>query len=122
MRDIIESFFEHLAKHSCVPRLRNSSGNCRWNIEGAGSWTLSIKEGAYSVTKDSSEVEVDCDITCSKDDFIRMIQGQQNPMTVFLQGRIIVIGNACLAQICLHIFQVQPENIQQQKDRLIATS
>lgn len=114
MSDSIETFFEQLATHAYFPRLRNISGNCRWNIEGVGSWTLSIKEGAFVVTKNSSEAQVDCDISCSKGDFISMVQGQQNPMTAFLQGRVIVIGSIGLAQISLHIFLVRPENVQQQ--------
>jgi putative sterol carrier protein len=114
MSDIIESFFEQLATQSYFPRLHAISGSCRWNIEGAGSWTLSIKEGALTMTKNSSDAQADSVITCGKDDFIRMVQGQQNPLTAVLQGRIIVTGSVGLAQVCMHMFRTQPKNIQPQ--------
>jgi predicted lipid carrier protein YhbT len=112
MSDIIESFFEQLATQGYEPRLRDISGSCRWNIEGAGSWTLSIKEGALTITKNSSDAQVDCVITCSKDDFIRMMQGQQHPLTALMQGRITVTGSAGLAQVCMRRFLTRPENVQ----------
>lgn len=114
MSDIIESFFEQLATQSYFPRLRNISGTCRWDIEGVGSWTLSVKEGNLTITKNSSDAPADSVITCGKDDFIRMVQGQQHPMTTLLQGRITVTGSVGLAQVCMRMFRAQPKNVQPQ--------
>jgi predicted lipid carrier protein YhbT len=114
MSDIIESFFEQLAAQGYFPRLHAISGSCRCNIEGAGSWTLSIKEGALTITKNSSDAQVDCVITCSKDDCIRMMQCQQHPLTAFMQGRITVTGSVGLAQICMRRLRARPENVQPQ--------
>lgn len=114
MSDIIESFFEQLTTQGYFPRFQAISGSCRYNIEGAGSWTLSINEGNLAITKNSSDAQVDCVITCSKDDFIRMIQGQRNPVTAFLQGRITVTGSVGLAQICMRRICTCSENVQSQ--------
>ena len=114
MNDTIDSFFEQLATQGYFPRLHAISGSCRWNIEGADSWTLSIKEGALTITKNSSDAQANSVITCSKEDFIRMMQAQQHPLTAFLQGRITITGSVGLAQICMRMFRTRPENIQQQ--------
>ena len=114
MNDTIDSFFEQLATQGYFPRLHAISGSCRWNIEGADSWTLSIKEGAITMTKNSGDAQVDSVITCGKDDFIRMMQGQQHPFTALLQGRIIVTGSVGLAQVCMRMFRTQPKNVQPQ--------
>jgi hypothetical protein len=113
MTDVIEPFFAQLATRRSLPWLRDISGTCRWNIEGAGSWDLSFKEGTFTINRDSSEARADCIITCSRDDFVRMIQGQQNPLTAFLQGRITVTGNVGLAQLCAQ-FITYPSNLHQQ--------
>jgi putative sterol carrier protein len=107
-------FFEQFATERYEPRMRDISGSCRWNIEGAGSWTLSVKEGTLTMTRNSSEAQADSVITCSKDDFIRMMQGQLNPLTAFLQCRITITGSAGLAQLCMRMFRSRPENVQQQ--------
>jgi len=114
MSDIIESFFEQLATQSYLPRLRAVSVSCRWNIEGAGSWILSAKEGTLTIARSSSDAPADSVITCSKDDFIRMVQGQQRPMTTLLQGRITITGSVGLAQVCMRMFRARPKNVQPQ--------
>lgn len=114
MSDIIESFFEQLATQGYFPRLHSISGSCRYNIEGADIWTLSIKEGNLAITKNNSDAQVDCVITCSKDDFIRILQGQQHPLTAFMQGRITVTGSVGLAQVCMRRFRTRPENVRSQ--------
>jgi putative sterol carrier protein len=114
MSDIIESFFEQLATQGYFPRLHAISGTCCYNIEGADIWTISIKEGNLAITKNSSDAQADCVITCSKDDFIRMMQGQQHPLTAFMQGRITVTGSVGLAQICMRRVGTRPENVQSQ--------
>jgi putative sterol carrier protein len=43
-------------------------------------------------------MDADCVIASSEDDFMRMIRGEQNPLTALLQGRINITGDMALAQ------------------------
>ena len=105
MPTAIESFFEQLNEYHYFPRLQDISGSSRCDIEGAGSWLIQVKQGYVNITKDGKNTPVDCIITCSREDFVRMIQGQQNPLTAYLQGRIIVTGEIGLAQICMRLLR-----------------
>jgi predicted lipid carrier protein YhbT len=117
MADVIDPFFEQYATPQYLPRLSDIVGSCRFDIEGVGSWMVTIKKGVSTITKSSSNAGADCVVTGSEQDFVRMIQRQQNPFTAFLQGRLSITGDISLAQIGLRIFRMQPEDIYTQRER-----
>jgi putative sterol carrier protein len=104
MTDTTQAFFEQLAEHRYEPLLHSISGTIRWDIEGAGSWFVSIQNGSVTVSRASTEAEADCVCKCSKEDFDRMVVGKQNPITLALQGKMEVTGNVGLAQIFQRLF------------------
>lgn len=116
MAGVIEPFFEQLATYQYVPRFSELVGSCCLEIERVGNWTLTVTKGKLTVTKNSGAAGADCVITGSEQDFVRMIQRQQNPMTAFLQGRLRVTGDSSLAQIGLRVFRMQPENMPPQRE------
>jgi predicted lipid carrier protein YhbT len=109
MADVIAPFFEQFATPQYFPGLSDIVGSCRFDIEGVGSWMVTIKKGIATITKSSSNAEADCVVTGSELVFVRMIQRQQNPLTAFLQGRLNMSGDISLAQLGSRIFRVQPE-------------
>jgi putative sterol carrier protein len=113
MPDVFEAFFEQYT-HQYFPGLADIVGSCRFDIEGRGSWTLTITKGVVTVAKSNGEAD-DCVITGSEQDFVRMIQQQQNPLTAYLQGRIRVTGSISLAQLGMRIFRMRPEEIATQR-------
>ena len=117
MADVIDPFFEQYATPQYLPRLSDIVGSCRFDIEGVGSWMVTIKKGVSTITKSSSNAGADCVVTGSEQDFVRMIQRQQNPLTAFLQGRLRITGDISLAQIGSRIFRMQPENTPTQRER-----
>jgi putative sterol carrier protein len=106
MPTAIESFFEQFDTHHYFPRFQDISGSCRLDIEGDGSWLIQVKQGYVNITKDGKKTPADCIVTCSQEDFMRMMQGQLNPISAYLQGRITVTGNIGLAQVCLRMFRL----------------
>jgi putative sterol carrier protein len=104
MTDTTQAFFEQLAEHRYEPLLHSISGTIRWDIEGAGSWLVSIQKGTVTVSRANAETEADCVCKCSKEDFDRMVVGKQNPITLALQGKMKVTGNFGLAQIFQRLF------------------
>lgn len=117
MADVIEPFFEQFARPQFFPGLSDIVGSCRFDIEGVGSWMVSIKKGVATITKSRSNAGADCVITGSEQVFARMIQRQQNPLTAFLQGLLSIAGDISLAQLGAHIFRMQPESALQQRER-----
>jgi hypothetical protein len=106
MPTAIVLFFEQLETRHYFPGLRDVSGSCGWDIVGAGIWLLQIKLGTLNIVKDGKKILADCFITCSQEDFMSIMQGQRNPLTAHLQGRITIVGDIGLAQICIRMFRL----------------
>jgi predicted lipid carrier protein YhbT len=104
MSDTTQAFFEQLAEHRYEPLLHSISGTFRWDIEGAGSWLVSVQNGSVTVSRTNAETKADCVCKCSKEDFDRMVVGKQNPTTLFLQGKMNITGNIGLALIFQRLF------------------
>ena len=102
MSDTTQTFFERLTTHGYEPLLHSVSGTIRCDIEGTGSWFVTVKKGALSLSKDTTEA--DCAFMCSREDFERMVMGKQNPTTLFMQGKMQITGNVVLAQMFQRLF------------------
>ena len=102
MSDMTQAFFERLAKRGYEPLIHNISGTIRCDIEDAGSWFVFVNKGSLTVSRDTAVA--DCVITCSKEDFERMVVGKQNPTTLFMQGKMQITGNIGLAQMFQRLF------------------
>jgi putative sterol carrier protein len=102
MSETTQAFFERLAERGYEPLLHSISGTIRCDIEDAGSWFIVVKNGSLTVRRDT--VGADCVLACSKEDFDRMVLGKQNPITLFMQGKMKVTGNLGLAQLFQRLF------------------
>lgn len=102
MIDTTEAFFTRLAQRGYDPLLHSVSGTIRWDISNAGSWSVTVKNGSLTMSRDSASP--DCALACSKEDFDRMVVGKQNPTTLFMQGKMKITGNLALAQMFQRIF------------------
>lgn len=106
--DITDAFFERLAQKRYEPLLHMASGSIQWIIEGAGSWIVNIKNGSVIVSKElalNRDTPIaDCVLECSKEDFERMVKGEQNPYTLMLQMRMKCTGNIALFQMFQRLF------------------
>jgi ubiquinone biosynthesis protein UbiJ len=102
MSETTQAFFERLAKRGYEPLLHSVSGTIRCEIEGAGSWFVGVNNGALSVSRDTAGA--DCVIACSREDFVRMVVGKQNPTTLFMQGKMQLTGDIVLAQMFQRLF------------------
>ena len=102
MMDTIQAFFERLAERGYEPLLHSVSGTIRWDIQGAGSWFVVVKNGSLTVSRDTARA--DCVSACSKEDFDRMVVGKQNPTTLYLQGKANITGDVGLLQMFQRLF------------------
>jgi hypothetical protein len=91
----IRTLFAHLAVRKSDPLLKGIDGVYQFEVEGFGSWFLTVRAGSLAVSR--SPVPVDCAIVFSSKDFIDIAQGRQNLMTAFLQGRVSGWGDLGMA-------------------------
>jgi predicted lipid carrier protein YhbT len=102
MSDTTHVFFERLATRGYEPLLHSVSGTIHSDIQDAGSWFVIVNNGSLTVSRDADQA--DCVIACRREDFERMVVGKQNPMTLFLQGKLNITGNLVLAQMFQRLF------------------
>ncbi len=97
MAESAREFFEQLGARTAggSERLRGLRASYRFDVEGAGSWHVAIDDGAVSI--EESDAAADCVIQASEQTFLRIVNGEQNPMGAFLTGKIKVSGDVGLA-------------------------
>src|SRR5258708_5149054 len=107
MDDVIQSFFEQLAKRGYVPLLHTTTGTCRFDMKGRGSWGVAVKEGLIAVSRDMPQA--DCVISGDPEMFVRMIEGKQNPTRAFMQGILQFSGDIGMGQMFQRLFRIHAE-------------
>lgn len=78
------------------PELAGVVGSYRWDVEGKGSWYVSVDHGV--ATAREGMLSADCIIASNEDDFWAIIDGRQNLITALMQGRVRIDGDLALAQ------------------------
>lgn len=63
--------------------------------EGGGVWTVNVGNGQCTVTPDGDQ-PAQATISASADDFLALMQGQLNPVSAFMMGKIRVTGDMAL--------------------------
>lgn len=100
----VEEFFARVATLGPQPRLRSVSGTCVFDIAGAGTWRVTIRDGVPTITKDGSETaSADCVIASTADDFMRVVrrEGDINIFAAFLQNLVTITGDVGFATTVL---------------------
>lgn len=82
------------------PRLRGITGVCRFDIAGAGTWSVAVNDGEASVIEGTGNaLRADCVISCGVEDFQRIVlgEGHMNLVTAGMQGIVAVTGDTVFA-------------------------
>ncbi|HEY3447591.1 MAG TPA: SCP2 sterol-binding domain-containing protein [Myxococcales bacterium] len=94
-RSFEEIIAEAKAKHF-DERAKTIRGNYRFDVEGQGSYRIEVDRGRIAVREDSGPA--DCVIALGAEDFVRVIEGEQNMITAYMQGRLRIDGSLGLAK------------------------
>jgi predicted lipid carrier protein YhbT len=78
------------------PELAGVVGSYRWDVDGKGSWYVSVDHGV--ATAREGMLSADCIIASNEEDFWAIIDGRQNLITALMQGRVHIEGDLALAQ------------------------
>lgn len=78
-------------------RLQHIKASYRFDIEGAGAYRIEVDHGRLTVREDAGPAE--CVIACSAEELVRIVDGAQNMLTAFMQGRVRIEGDLALAKL-----------------------
>ena len=85
-------FFESLeSRAGGSPQVAGLTATYLFEIDGAGTWTVAVDQGAVSVRE--GQGDADTTISASEDTFVQIVRGEQNPTTAFMMGKLKVKGD-----------------------------
>ena len=90
--DNAREFFETLeARAGDSSKAAGLNASYLFDISGAGKWTVRVENGKVSVRE--GEGEADTTISASDEMFVKIVNGEQNPTSAFMTGKLKVSGD-----------------------------
>jgi putative sterol carrier protein len=93
-------FFEGLeARAAGSSKAAGLTATYLFDIDGAGKWTVRVDDGKVSVDEGGEAAETT--IASSEDTFVKIVNGEQNPTSAYMTGKLKVsgaLGNAMKLQ------------------------
>jgi putative sterol carrier protein len=92
MAQSVSEFFEGLSSRVDETKTAGMNNIYRFEIEDAGSWTVAVEDGKVSVSQ-NGDAEPDCTISTSEEIFQKLVNGEQNPTTAYMTGKLKIKGD-----------------------------
>jgi putative sterol carrier protein len=97
-----QEFFDALPSRVSPDRIEGMNNTYVFDIEGAGTWTVKVADGAVTVT-DGAE-DADCTFSASEETFEKITSGEQNATTAYMTGKLKIKGDMGAAMKLQKIF------------------
>jgi putative sterol carrier protein len=95
-------FFESLATRVDESKTAGMNNSYLFDIDGAGKWKVDVDDGKVTVTE--GDADADAVISTSEETFTKMINGEQNPTSAYMTGKLKVKGDMGAAMKLQKIF------------------
>jgi putative sterol carrier protein len=83
-------FFETLESRVDSSKTAGMNNSYLFDIDGAGKWKVDVRDGNVSVTE--GEGDADATISASEETFEKLVNGEQNPTSAYMTGKLKVKG------------------------------
>ena len=91
MAETVREFFESLPTRVDRTKAAGFTNSYLFDVEGAGQWLVDVRDGDVNVTEGGGDA--DATISTSEENFMRIVRGEQNPMTAYMSGKLKVRGD-----------------------------
>jgi len=91
MAENVQEFFSGLAARADAEKTAGMNNSYLFDIEGAGEWVVKVEDGKVEVTEGGGEA--DTTITTSEETMMAVINGEQNPTTAYMTGKLKIKGD-----------------------------
>ena len=86
-----KEFFDSLAARANGSHSADFDASYVFVIDDAGTWTVDVRGGKVSVSEGDHGGE--CTFKTSEKTFARIVEGDQNPLTAYMTGKLKVSGD-----------------------------
>jgi putative sterol carrier protein len=97
-----QEFFDALPGRVAPEKIEGMNNTYVFEIEGAGVWTVTVADGAVTVTEGASDA--DCTFSSSEETFEKIASGEQNATTAYMTGKLKIKGDMGAAMKLQKIF------------------
>lgn len=97
-----QEFFDTLPTRVSPDRIEGMNNTYVFEIDGAGTWTVAIADGAIAVTEGAGDA--DCTFSASEETFEKIASGEQNATTAYMTGKLKIKGDMGAAMKLQKIF------------------
>jgi putative sterol carrier protein len=87
----VKEFFESLPTRADQSKTAGVTASYLFDVQGAGKWTVDVDDGKVEVREGGETA--DTTITTDEDNFMKIVNGEQNPTTAYMAGKIKVSGD-----------------------------
>lgn len=98
----VREFFEGLESRLDPARTAGTTASYLFDVEGAGRWKVDVDSGTVRVTE--GDGDADTTISTTEETFLKISNGEENPQTAFMTGKLKVTGDIGKAMKLEQIF------------------
>lgn len=91
----VQEFFAQLPEKADPAKTAGMNNTFVFDVDGVGQWTVAVQDGAVSVSEGAGEA--DCTITASEDTLVKIANGEANPTTAYMTGKLKISGDMSAA-------------------------
>ena len=89
--DTVRTFFAELPTRANASKTAGMNNSYVFDVEGVGQWTVRVDDGQVSVTEGAEDA--DTTISASEETFAKIVEGEQNPTTAYMTGKLKIKGD-----------------------------
>jgi putative sterol carrier protein len=86
-----QEFFDALPGKVDPAKTAGMSNSYVFDIDGVGTWTVSVADGAVSVA--AGVADADCTISASEETLMKIASGEANATTAYMTGKLKIKGD-----------------------------
>ena len=87
----VQEFFAQLPDKADPEKTAGMSNTYVFDVEGVGQWTVAVDDGKVSVSEGAAEA--DCTIAASEETLVKIANGEANPTTAYMTGKLKISGD-----------------------------
>jgi putative sterol carrier protein len=92
MAESVQEFFQNLESRADASKTAGMSNSYLFDIDGAGQWKVDVDDGKVTVTEGGGE-GADATIQATEEVFQKIVNGEQNPTSAYMTGKLKIKGD-----------------------------